>query len=82
MVIACGRDDTGRPLLILGLESVNITKLKEGRPILRDLKEFGLPDFGTVMILCGDTPEAIQDELRNRGMELPLVADYRTVGPS
>lgn len=63
MVIGVGRDERDRPILIIGLEEGNIERLKEGKPILRDLAEFGVPHLGQVLIVWGQTAADIEREL-------------------
>ena len=57
--------------LIFGLSSINVDKLKEGKPIAFNLSELGLDkieDFDydkiRIIIMSGETEEAIEEDLR------------------
>jgi hypothetical protein len=56
---------------ILGLDSVNVERLKHGEPIVVDLSEMGGTD--TVMIMFGATTQAILENLKHaNGGTLPV----------
>lgn len=63
MVLGMGRDEQGRPLLVVGLEEGNIERLKAGQPILRNLAELGIPHLGSVLIVWGQTTADIERDL-------------------
>lgn len=63
MVIGIGRDEQNQPVLFLGLEEGNIERLKQGKPIYRDLAEFGAPHLGKVVVLWGETTADIERQL-------------------
>lgn len=55
---------------ILGIDAENVKRLKKGQPIIVCLAELGGTD--DVLIMYGDTLQAIQDELeRVSGRPLP-----------
>lgn len=54
-------------LMILGIDAENVKRLKEGKPILKALSQFGGKD--DVLIIYGDTLDDVQRELE------------RTIGP-
>jgi hypothetical protein len=64
MLIAIGRDEADRPLLVLGLEESNLERLRKGQPIYRDFAEFGYPQMGTLLIVWGPTKADIERDIR------------------
>ena len=48
-------------LMILGIDAENVKRLKEGKPILKALGQFGGTD--DVLIIYGDTLDDVQREL-------------------
>ena len=55
---------------ILGIDAVNVQRLKEGQPILVDLESLGGTD--KVFIMYGDTIDDIKKELeKSSGKPLP-----------
>lgn len=71
MVKLSGTKD-GKPFLFFGLEEGNIIKLKDGQPIVIDLKELCGFD-GEVVIAYGETQEKIVGDLRKAGVLSPIV---------
>lgn len=62
MIKAKGKTHEGDPLYILGLSRENMRRLMKGEPIVVDMrKEYG--DRAVVIIVGGETEEAIRDEL-------------------
>ncbi len=62
MIKASATGPGGKPLLILGLSRKNTEMLLTGHPISVELKAFtGL--VGTVLLMAGETEEAIMAEL-------------------
>jgi hypothetical protein len=59
--LATGKD--GRPILILGLSRGNMERLLDGKPIQVDPADLKIPGGPVVIILGGETEEAIQAEL-------------------
>lgn len=57
-------DLSGRTLIGLGLSAANIERLREGKPIHINLEELNLPWHGEIMIMFGETEQAIADELQ------------------
>jgi hypothetical protein len=58
----------GHHVLGIGLTHKNLELLKEGKPILIDGHEMGLGDVCKVIVFAGETEEALQKELNDRGM--------------
>ena len=69
MVKLGAKNNDGKPVVILGLSELNITHLKEGKPILIDLLPFGMD--GQAVITYGKTEEVITQEL-SKVFNLPL----------
>ncbi len=65
--------DANNPLLGFGLSFKNLKKLKQGMPILIDLKEMGL--VGKVLIFAGSTEKEMQAQLKNFVTERTEVKD-------
>jgi hypothetical protein len=56
-------------VFILGIDAENVKRLKEGKPILKSLAQFGGKD--DVCIVYGETLEDIQREMERAFGELP-----------
>ena len=56
-------------LVLLGLEAQNIKRLLEGKPIVLNLQEIGLPER-QIMIFYGATIEDMKAELARAGVHL------------
>lgn len=67
MLLATAKTKDNRPLLILGLEEGNLTKLREGKPIFHDLAEFGLGHLGQFVIFWGETAGDLRDTFSRAG---------------
>lgn len=52
-------------MFILGIDAENVKRLKEGKPILKCLGQFGGTD--DVLIVYGDTLDDVQNELAKLG---------------
>jgi len=63
MIKAAAVDKRGRPIVIVGLSVKNMALLRQGRPIEVDLKEFGIAEGGTLVIMGGETEATIMAEL-------------------
>lgn len=61
MIKASTTHADGRPLVFLGLSDGNLVRLREGKPILIDMKPYGLD--GWAVIMHGATEEDITREL-------------------
>lgn len=61
-------DERG-PVFFLGLEAGNVERLKDGRPVLVDLRELG--GEGEVCIAYGETLRDIADEMESHGVKIP-----------
>lgn len=56
-------DRAGRTLIGLGISAGNVQRLKEGKPIHIHLEELNLPWKADIMIMYGETEQALADEL-------------------
>lgn len=61
----------GTKLILLGLEEMNIQRLKEGKPIHVEGEDIGFPGI-QIGIMYGETQQAMMDELKKSGVELPI----------
>ncbi len=61
----------GTKLILLGLEELNIQRLKEGKPIHVEGEDIGFPGI-QIGIIYGETQQAMIDELKKSGVELPI----------
>ena len=59
MVKATGTDGDGRPLTVFGLDPENLRRLQADKPIRVDMATMGRPEMGVILIVFGDTHEAI-----------------------
>jgi hypothetical protein len=57
-------------LVILGVTRENIERLVEGKPILVNLDELGIPGKSCV-IMFGETPVDIITEIKKAGFDIP-----------
>jgi hypothetical protein len=55
---------------VLGLSQMNLQKLQEGMPIVFDAADVEL-GRGKILIVYGETEEAIIGDLRDQGVQLP-----------
>ena len=69
MIKARAHRDDGTSIMLLGLSNLNLQKLQAGLPIAFDGKPFGYD--GEVIIVWGETEQAIVDALRGAGVQLP-----------
>jgi hypothetical protein len=70
------RTGDNRTLVVLGLEGENVRLLTEGKPLVADLAELGIPGI-IVSLMYGETQDAILDELRGTGIKLAKIEDRR-----
>lgn len=56
-------------MMILGIDAENVKRLKEGKPILKSLAQFGGKD--DVLIVYGETLDDVQRELERALGPLP-----------
>lgn len=56
-------------LMILGIDAENVKRLKEGKPILKSLAQFGGTD--DIVIVYGDTLDDVQKQLEKAFGPLP-----------
>ena len=63
-------------LLVLGLSAGNVQQLKEGKPICRELAEYGLPY--PVVVLYGETVDDMMRAFQSaKGVEITKIIDHR-----
>jgi hypothetical protein len=70
MLKALAKGSDGRPIMILGLSRRNTELLLEGKPIMVDTSNFGIPGGPCIVLLGGETEQAIQAEMAKH-MKLP-----------
>ncbi len=70
MLKAGGNTENGR-LVMIGLTERNVVALKDQRPILADLADFGLGIPGKILIFYGPTHGDLINAVRESGVELP-----------
>ncbi len=64
---------------IFGLSENNVKKLKEGMPILFNLKEQGLGDIDMNVLICyGETEHHIVKELNEHGLVDPMKTNFQS----
>jgi hypothetical protein len=63
MLIAIGRDERERPVLVLGLEEENLKRLRLGQPIMRDMAEFGRADLGSLVLFWGESAADLERQV-------------------
>lgn len=56
-------------MMILGLDAENVKRLKEGKPILKSLAQFGGKD--DILIVYGDTLDDVQRQLEKEFGPMP-----------
>lgn len=61
MIKASGRDRFGKPFIMLGFSHKNLDLLKEGKPVVIPLSEYGAE--GHIVIMSGETEDAIKAEI-------------------
>ena len=61
-------------MIILGIDAENVRRLKEGKPILKSLAQFGGTD--DVLIVYGDTLDDVQRILENSIGPLPKAQSH------
>jgi len=59
-------------VMILGIDAENVKRLKEGKPILKALAQFGGTD--DVLIVYGDTLDDVQKQLEKAFGPLPKLS--------
>lgn len=74
--VATGAD--GRTMILLGLSKMNVQKLKEQKPIMLQLEEFGIR--ASLLILYGETDAAIVEEIKKTGVTIESFEDRRLKG--
>lgn len=76
MIKFVANSDSGRTLIGLGLSAGNLQRLKEGKPIHIHFEEINLPWNASLMIMYGDTEDAMKEELKEFiGPETVVIAD-------
>jgi len=56
-------------MMILGIDAENVRRLKDGKPILKALSQFGGKD--DILIIYGDTLDDVQKQLEEAIGSLP-----------
>jgi hypothetical protein len=72
MIKAAGRTGLGVPLLVLGLDGENVTRIAAGEPIritAAQMAELGLPQ-AEIVILYGRTEADILDTIEGHGITI------------
>lgn len=69
MIKASGKQVDGRWLFVLGLSDVNLELLRKGKPLLVALERLG--GSGDVVIMWGQTEEAIRADFEKAGLVKP-----------
>jgi hypothetical protein len=73
MIKAAGRTGLGVPLLVLGLDGENVTRLAAGEPIrvaTAHLAQLGLPATMDIVILYGRTEADILETIEGHGITI------------
>ena len=65
---------TSNGIMILGIDAENVKRLKEGKPILKSLAQFGGTD--DVLIVYGETLDGVQRELEKALGPLPVAQPH------
>lgn len=73
MIIANGTGRNGKPLILIGLSRGNMDELLKGRPIRREEESLA----ADVVIIGGETEEAILQQLSDAGINIDNVDDRR-----
>jgi len=68
MIKFTARRENGRQIIGIGISAVNVERLKEGKPIHVNLEEMGLPWKAEILLMYGETEQAMADELSEAGM--------------
>jgi hypothetical protein len=61
-------------VMVLGIDAENVKRLKEGKPILKSLGQFGGTD--DVLIMYGDTLDDVEAELAKQLGPLPAAQPH------
>lgn len=75
MLRAAGRSSSGKPLIILGLEEGNVTRLRAGQPIHFYAGELGFD--GEIVIMLGKDAESIARQLEPARSPDAVIIDKR-----
>lgn len=70
MLKAFFKNERGELAIILGLSAGNVRLLREAQPIVISLAEIGVPQGGQLLIMFGETEQAILAELKTWGVDL------------
>ena len=76
MIKAVAHSNVGETLVIFGLSEGNVQELKKGRPIPIDMEELELGFKGKVVIIYGETEDALAAQFQGN-VEVGQVVDLR-----
>ena len=71
MIKASAPTKSGGQLCLIGLSTGNLQLLQQGRPIAFKLREAGIDLDVEILIMWGETEEAIVAELQAGGIKIP-----------
>lgn len=60
----------GSDAVVLGLTRENIDRLLDNKPIMFDAATLGISEFDRVIIIGGETPDDIKEDLRSIGLPI------------
>lgn len=70
VIKASAKSKSGGHLCLIGLSTGNLRLLQQGRPIAFELREAGIDLDVEILIMWGETEEAIVAELRAGGLKI------------
>ena len=66
---------TGELHVVIGISEENVRRLKAGQPIRFPMHDIGLRQSGQILLMYGQTEQAIVDELSAAGIRFAFKAD-------
>ncbi len=82
MVKFTASQPNGRTLVGIGISAWNVERLKQGKPIHLNFEALNLPWKIDLMIMYGETEQAIADELKEVGAIAPQTIIHKEGKPS
>jgi predicted kinase len=67
-MLRAGINNPGDPLILMGLSEGNVNRLRNGRPIVADIRSFGVDLPGRIAVVYGKTEADIEAEMRGHGL--------------
>ena len=67
----------GLVLLVIGLSSENMKRLLDSKPIIFSGSEIGFPSIENVLIVGGETNDALIEQMKKLGLPDPLASSVR-----